>query len=66
MKEHIYSSIRLEMTSQCNINCAYCHNSDYAFKKNDMTTDELLQLIKNLKSYYPIKKVLLTGGEPLL
>lgn len=61
-----FSSIRLEVTSKCNINCKYCHKSDYANKVDDMTTTEIETLIKSLKEQYPINKVLLTGGEPLL
>lgn len=61
-----YSSIRLEVTSQCNINCLYCHNSDYTNKIDDMSSEDIIKLIKNLKKKYPIKKILLTGGEPLL
>lgn len=64
--KNVFSSIRLEVTSKCNINCKYCHNADYANKQNDLTTDELKKLILSLKKEYPINKVLLTGGEPLL
>lgn len=64
MKE--YSSIRLEVTSHCNLQCEYCHNSEYSNRDDDMTTPEILQLIENLKAYYPINKILLTGGEPLV
>lgn len=66
MKNKNYSSIRLEITSKCNINCSYCHNSDYSFKCDDMTTSDILKLVYNLKKNYPVKKILLTGGEPLL
>jgi len=31
-----------------------------------MTTDEILLLIRNIKRQYPINKILLTGGEPLV
>ena len=61
-----YSSIRLEVTSQCNLKCEYCHNSEYSNRKDDMTTEEILQLIRNIKQRYPINKILLTGGEPLV
>lgn len=64
MKE--YSSIRLEVTSHCNLKCQYCHNSKYSNRKDDMTTDEILLLIRNVKRQYPINKILLTGGEPLV
>lgn len=61
-----YSSIRLEVTSRCNLQCEYCHNSEYNNKKDDMNTQQILKLIQDLKNKYPINKILLTGGEPLL
>ena len=64
--EKKYSSIRLEVTSHCNMKCEYCHNSKYNNGKDDMTTQEIMQLILDLKERYPINKILLTGGEPLV
>lgn len=64
--ERNYSSIRLEITSHCNLKCEYCHNSEYSNRKDDMSTQEIKQLICNLKERYPINKILLTGGEPLV
>ncbi|MEG0409164.1 MAG: radical SAM protein [Bacilli bacterium] len=61
-----YTSIRFEITSTCNINCKYCHNSEHAFKSDDMTSEEIMDIITEMKKRYPIKKILLTGGEPLL
>ena len=61
-----YTSIRLEVTSHCNLNCEYCHNSEYSNRNDDMSTEELLQLITNLKERYDINKILITGGEPLV
>lgn len=66
MGERKYSSVRLEVTSHCNLNCKYCHNAQYSNRSDDMTTEEIIQLIHSLKKYYGIKKVLLTGGEPLV
>ncbi len=60
------SSLRIEINSKCNINCKYCHNSNYANKKDDMSFEELKKLILGLKKKYPLHKVLITGGEPLL
>lgn len=60
-----YTSIRLEVTSHCNLRCDYCHNSEYSNRKDDMSTEEIMQLISNIKSKYDINKILLTGGEPL-
>jgi len=61
-----YTSIRLEITSRCNLKCEYCHNSEYSNRKDDMTTEEIIQLISNIKQKYNINKILLTGGEPLI
>ncbi|WP_438431432.1 radical SAM/SPASM domain-containing protein [Gorillibacterium sp. sgz500922] len=66
MIERNYSSIRLEVTSKCNIHCLYCHNSEFMNKTDDLRPSEVLELIRNLKAVFPIKKILLTGGEPLL
>ena len=56
-----YSSIRFEVTSKCNISCLYCHNLDYTNRADDLTYEEIILLIKNLKQIFPINKILLTG-----
>lgn len=61
-----YTSLRLEITSNCNLNCEYCHNKEYNNRpQEDMTFDQIKKLIYNLKKKYSINKILLTGGEPL-
>jgi len=55
------SSLRLEINSKCNINCKYCHNSNYANKKDDMSFEEIKKLILGLKKKYPLYKILITG-----
>lgn len=66
MLERNYTSLRLEITSRCNINCVYCHNSEYSNKNDDLTTKEIILLISNMKQKYPINKILITGGKPLI
>ena len=60
-----YTSIRLEITSKCNLNCAYCHNAEFNNKIQDMSTDEIITLITNMKKRYKINKVLLTGRRAI-
>lgn len=64
--DNSYTSIRLEVTSKCNLRCAYCHNAKYEGRSDDLSTQDMLTLIERLKEKYDIKKVLLTGGEPLI
>lgn len=59
-----YSSIRLEITSKCNLNCAYCHNKYYNNLNDDMSYDNIIKLVESISNKYSIKKILLTGGEP--
>lgn len=65
MKSKEYSSIRLEVTSHCNMKCEYCHNAEYSNREDDMSYGEIIELIGNLKKHYKINKILITGGEPL-
>ncbi len=64
--EKEYTSIRLEITSHCNLHCEYCHNAEFSNRMDDMTTDEIIKLISEVKKRYNINKILLTGGEPLI
>lgn len=66
MKDKKYTSIRLEVTSGCNLKCEYCHNSEYINRNDDMSTNEILKLISETKKMYDINKILITGGEPLV
>lgn len=60
------SSLRLEVTSQCNLNCLYCHNNEFSNSTDDMDNEQLKKLIVGLKENKPINKILLTGGEYLI
>lgn len=52
-------SIFIRLT-QCNLACSFC-DTDFA-NGNDMTVDEILDVIKQ----YPCKWIIWTGGEPTL
>ena len=64
--------IRISVTDRCNFRCSYCmpkeiYNSNYKFfKKSEILSfEEIIRVTKILASY-GVKKVRLTGGEPLL
>ena len=64
--------LRISLTDKCNYRCSYCmpkdiFNADYKYlKKSELLTfEEILSFIEILNTYN-LKKVRLTGGEPLL
>ena len=67
-----FEYLRISLTDRCNYRCSYCmpkdiFNADYKYlKKSELLTfEEILSFIKALKAF-DIKKIRLTGGEPLL
>ena len=64
--------IRISVTDRCNFRCSYCmpkeiYDSNYKFfKKSEILSfEEIIRVAKILASF-GVKKVRLTGGEPLL
>jgi cyclic pyranopterin phosphate synthase len=64
--------VRISVTDRCNFRCAYCmpkevFDSNYKFfkKKEILSFEEIIRLTKILASL-GVRKVRLTGGEPLL
>jgi GTP 3',8-cyclase len=62
--------LRLSVTDRCNLRCQYCrpqHGGDGSYSRSALASDdELLALIALLHEEFPIYKVRVTGGEPLL
>ncbi|AEH07501.1 GTP 3',8-cyclase MoaA [Methanothermococcus okinawensis] len=59
-------SLRISITPKCNLKCFYCHREGHDSENiNLMTPSELGKIVKtSLK--FGIKKVKISGGEPLL
>jgi len=58
--------LRISLTDNCNFKCKYCSPEDNLdCREEKMTTKEIIELIK-LFSEIGVKKVRLTGGEPML
>jgi len=52
----------------CKLRCLYCHNPetwDYVHAK-EMTSDEIVEKVKNNMSYYKNGGITFSGGEPLM
>ena len=58
-------SLRITLTNRCNVNCLYCHHDGMVKSKDEMTADELYTICKLAKKL-GVKKIRLSGGEPLL
>ena len=64
--------LRISVTDRCNFRCTYCmpkevFNSDYDFlHRDDLLTFEEITRISKIFATIGVKKIRLTGGEPLL
>ena len=58
-------SLRITLTNRCNVNCLYCHHDGMVKSKDEMTSDELYTICKVAKNL-GVRKIRLSGGEPLL
>ena len=64
----LVSYLRLSITDRCNLRCFYCrgeHKLDLLPHKDILRYEEMLQLIE-LARDMGVRKVRLTGGEPLI
>ena len=58
-------NIYIHVTKLCNLHCKYCYFNAGKAMKNELHSSELLSLFKEIVFIEP-KKVIFTGGEPLL
>ncbi len=64
----IHDYLRISLTDNCNLRCFYCMpNEDYHFMPHQqlMQPDEILSIAKTFVAL-GVKKIRLTGGEPLV
>lgn len=60
------SSVRISITQECDLNCIYCHKEGiFGGSTEEMTPDEISTILR-ICAEHGIKKVKITGGEPLL
>lgn len=55
----------LEVTKNCNFNCIHCYLGNKSEEKDNLSKNDILQLINNLDSL-GVMDVVITGGEPFL
>lgn len=63
-----FKSLRVSLTGLCNLACTYCVPERRCNKEPEpsLTVEELLRVIGWLKSILNLRKIRLTGGEPLI
>jgi len=59
------TSLRISITQQCNFNCFFCHQEGENGAGEELSIEEIETLVK-VGTELGIKKVKITGGEPLL
>ncbi len=59
------NSLRLSVTQRCNLKCPYCHNEGQLNSEKELNLEEIEKIIKNAREI-GIKKIKITGGEPLV
>lgn len=60
--------LRISITDRCNLKCIYCMPEEglkHFSHSEILTTEEIIRIVR-IASKYGVKKVRLTGGEPLL
>lgn len=63
-----FASLRVSLTQACNFQCSYCVPIHLKLKKlpNELSAPELFELTSALVLSANIKRIRLTGGEPLI
>jgi cyclic pyranopterin phosphate synthase len=59
------NSLRISLTQRCNFACFFCHQEGEHDSVGEMTVDEVEKVV-SIASELGIKKIKLTGGEPLI
>ena len=58
-------SLRISITNRCNIRCFYCHHDGIIPQEYEMNSHEI-ERISLIAKNIGIKKIRLSGGEPLI
>lgn len=59
------SHLRMSVTQKCNLRCAYCHHEGEETPGEEMPLDTALAILRSFAEH-GVRKLKITGGEPLL
>ena len=57
-------SLHLYLTNKCNLQCPHCYMFSGKANENELSTEEVINLILNYKNIAHGKRITLSGGEP--
>lgn len=58
-------NLRISVTSKCNLNCIFCHKEGNDVLEDRLTPEGIEEIVRTASSY-GVRKVKITGGEPLV
>ncbi|MCX7599581.1 MAG: radical SAM protein [Armatimonadetes bacterium] len=61
-----FDYLRVSITGRCQLSCVYCRPEKQSREGHGLPLDTLVELCRALCAVTPIRKIRLTGGEPLL
>lgn len=59
-------SLRVSITSKCNLNCIYCHGEGQKNEKSSEISADTIAKVVSAASSFGVEKIKFSGGEPLL
>ena len=59
------TNLRIAVTMKCNLNCIYCHREGQSCEGEELSVEEIAEIARAFHEL-GIRKVKITGGEPLL
>ena len=61
----VITNLRISITNRCNLNCLYCHREGETNPSKDISADRIIEIAEAFHTL-GVKKLKITGGEPLL
>ncbi|HZT39798.1 MAG TPA: GTP 3',8-cyclase MoaA [Bryobacteraceae bacterium] len=63
----LHDNLRISVTDRCNIRCFYCMPEDVKFgPREDLLTFEEIERVARIAASLGVRKIRITGGEPLV
>ncbi len=63
----VIRSLRVSLTSKCNLNCIYCHaEGECGGCGIEISAERIIAIARTASRYYNIRRVKFSGGEPLM